>query len=129
MNTRLLVLFTFTAALTFGCSSSAPQSPQPATAADAQAGPGAVLTANPNPVPAGPEGTGATTINWKTADGGRGQVFVAINDGPETLFGDNSFGAQPAPWIQANANYEFRLYSGTEHKNLLAKLVVTRNAK
>jgi hypothetical protein len=35
-------------------------------------------------------------------------------------------GSSEAAWIQTGMTYEFRLYAGTEHKDLLARLPVTR---
>ena len=46
-----------------------------------------LLTANPNPVPAGQE-LGQTMISWDTADGRIGKVYVTVNGGQEALFAD-----------------------------------------
>ena len=82
-----------------------------------------LLTANPNPVPAGQE-LGQTIISWDTADGRIGKVYVTVNGGQEALFSDGRSGSAPADWIDAGSNYEFRLYN-SDHTELLAKLVVT----
>jgi tRNA (mo5U34)-methyltransferase len=83
-----------------------------------------LLTADPNPVPAGPE-LGVTKISWDTADGRIGEIYVSVNGGEEALFSDGQGGSALADWIQAGSNYEFRLYS-SDRTELLAKLVVTR---
>ena len=82
-----------------------------------------LLTANPNPVPAGQE-MGQTMISWDTADGRIGKIYVTVNGGQEALFSDGRCGSAPAHWIDAGSNYEFRLYN-SDRTELLAKLVVT----
>jgi hypothetical protein len=83
------------------------------------------ITANPNPVPAG-GGLGTTTISWETG-GGWGQVFISQNGAPDTkMFGEGARGAGDAPWIYTGHTYEFRLYAGKDHKQLLDKVLVTR---
>ena len=85
------------------------------------------ITASPNPVPSGP-GSGQTTIIWNTGGGSTGQVYLSENAGPEILFaGESAQGAQDAPWISAGKVYEFRLYAGTEHKQLLSSARVERS--
>jgi len=89
----------------------------------------ASIVANPNPVSAG-KSFGKTTITWNTGDGTVGQVYVSEGGAPEKLFADERpQGSQDAPWIGAGTPYEFRLYAGKEHKNLLASVKVTRNDK
>jgi hypothetical protein len=83
-----------------------------------------VLSADPNPVPAGEE-PGKTTICWDTCDGSIGKVFVSINGGEELLFADGRRGTALAHWIEARSNYEFRLYN-SDHTELLAKVTVMR---
>lgn len=83
--------------------------------------PGAVLTADPNPVPPG-NPKGRTTISWDTGSDAVGEVYVA-SAGNERLFGSGRQGSQDAPWIQAGPN-EFKLYDQADHK-LLARLIVT----
>ena len=87
------------------------------------------ITANPNPVPAGPE-NGTTTITWQT----KGltavdvHVFVVGGDGIERLFATGSDGSQTAPWIISDAPAEFSLvYGSGADRKLLDKIVVTRN--
>jgi hypothetical protein len=81
------------------------------------------LDASPNPVPAG-NGPGKTTIIWDSVDG---KIYVSVNGGDEMLFAGSPRGQQEANWIEAGLSYEFRLY-GSDHKHLLAKVVVTRSA-
>ena len=81
------------------------------------------LSASPNPVPAG-EGSGQTTISWKSVDG---KVYVSTKGREELLFADSPQGSQQANWIDAGSSYEFRLYNA-DHKQLLAKVTVTRAA-
>ena len=50
------------------------------------------------------------------------QVYVSTNNGAEALFASGGEGSSDAPWIQTGMNYEFRLYAGTEHKDLLARV-------
>jgi hypothetical protein len=76
-------------------------------------------------VPAG-EGLGTTTIVWKTGDGSQGQVYVSEDSGDEKLFDSGTQGSTPAPWIRTGSTYEFRLYTGTDHKTRLGSVMVTR---
>lgn len=83
------------------------------------------ITATPNPVPAG-NGFGTTTIAW---DAGRdwAQVFISHDGEVETrMFGQGARAAGDAPWIQTGHTYEFRLYAGKDHKQLLDKVLVSR---
>jgi tRNA (mo5U34)-methyltransferase len=86
-----------------------------------------LLSADPNPVPAGQQ-SGETTLSWDTADGSIGKVFVSVNDGPEMLFADGRRGSAPAHWIETGSNYEFRLYN-SDHSELLVKIAVTRRTQ
>jgi hypothetical protein len=90
---------------------------------------GPAITADPNPVPAGPDGKGTTVITWNTGDGKPGDVWVSINGAPEKQFAANrSSGQQDAIWI-GKGEYDFRLYAGKEHKTVLASVKVARAAK
>ena len=80
-----------------------------------------ILTAWPNPVPAG-KGLGKTTVTWNSVDG---KIYVSVNGREEILFAGSPRGSQQADWIEAGSRYEFRLYT-SDHKALLAKVVVTR---
>jgi hypothetical protein len=83
--------------------------------------PGAVLRADPNPVPPGTP-NGRTTITWDTGSDDIGDVYVVAGRS-ERLFSNGSRGSQEAPWIQPGSN-EFRLYNHADHK-LIAQLIVT----
>ena len=114
----LLPLFFFAA-----CGPS--KSPEANSSAASPAAAAATITASPNPVTTG-EGPGTTTITWNTGDSTTTcQVYVSEDGGPERLFVDGSTGSAPAPWIQAGKTFEFRLYAGTEHAKMLAKVQVT----
>ena len=80
-----------------------------------------ILTAWPNPVPAG-KAPGKTTVTWNSVDG---KIYVSVNGGEEMLFAGSPRGAQEANWIEAGSQYEFRLYNAA-HNELLAKVIVTR---
>jgi len=82
-----------------------------------------VLKADPNPVPNG-LGPGKTTITWSTRDKAFNQIFVWVEGNPEKLFVQGGPGSQDVDWIWPNTLYEFRMYAGKEHKQLLAVLRV-----
>lgn len=113
------------AALIAGCDRKAandvsppPDAPNPATKAP-------LITASPNPVPAG-DGFGTTTITWNSG-GPWAQVFISQDGKPDTtMFGQGARATGDAPWIQTGHTYEFRLFAGKDHKQLLDKTVVTR---
>ena len=84
-----------------------------------------MLSASPNPVPAGST-PGRTKIKWSTGLSPTAEVYVSTNGEPEVLFATGAEGSLEAPWIQTGMTYEFRLYAGNEHKNVLARVVVTR---
>jgi len=113
----LLPLFFFAA-----CGPS--KSPEANASAASPAAPAATITASPNPVTTG-EGSGTTTLTWNTGDGTTGEVYVSTDGGPEALFGAGATGSAPAAWIQAGKTFEFRLYAGSEHAKVLAKIQVT----
>ena len=100
------------------------KNPEANSSATSPAAAAPTLTASPNPVTTG-EGPGTTTITWNTGDGTTGQVYVSEDGAPETLFTAGPTGSAPAPWIQAGKTFEFRLYAGTEHANVIAKTQVT----
>jgi len=70
----------------------------------------ASIRADPNPVPAGRDRLGKTTVTWQTSDGTVVEVYVVVNRGAETLFARGSKGSAGAPWIVGNSTYDFRLY-------------------
>ncbi len=87
---------------------------------------GPLISAAPNPVPAGREKFGKTTISWNTGDGSIGEVYVSVNGAPEKRFaGNRSKGSLEMKWI-GRGEHEFRLYAGKEHKKVLASVKVTR---
>jgi hypothetical protein len=75
----------------------------------------------------GPEdvGQGKTTVTWDTGDGSIGQVFVSVDGRPDTrMFAQGKRGSKEADWIAGGKSYEFRLYAGKEHKQLLATAAI-----
>ena len=86
---------------------------------------GATITASPNPVILVGDAPGTTTITWNTEDGSAGTIYLSKDGGPEGPFASGGPGSAPAPWIEAGKTYEFRLYAGTEHTKMLAKIQVT----
>ena len=116
----------FAAALPLASCDKHAQAPQLAPSSPVAAGPfDPALAADPNPVPPG-EDAGKTTISWQTGGGTMGEVYVVTNSNPETLFARGAKGQAEAPWIAADSTYEFRLYSGTDHKTILRRVIVTR---
>jgi hypothetical protein len=114
-----------------GCGKSEPTAPEPTATSSAPGTGAARITAEPNPVPAGMEKYGTTTITWDTGDGTPGVVYVSINGEPEKGFSRAlATGSKAADWIGNKASYEFRLYShaGKEKKTMLASVKVTRAA-
>ncbi len=85
----------------------------------------AKISANPNPVPAGP-GDGETTITWDTGEAGAGEIYVSKDDQPEDLLATGKAGSQMVKWIQSHSHYVFRLYEGSAHSKLLGKVEVKR---
>lgn len=86
------------------------------------------ISASPNPVPFA-EGPGKTVISWDTGDGSDAEVYVSSDGGEEKLFAKGSVSSSAANWIDANTTFEFRLYEGTDRKNLLGAVKVTRLKK
>ncbi len=84
-----------------------------------------ILTAQPNPVPAGTH-LGTTRITWRTVDGEEARITVSVDGGAEALFASGVSGSQEAPWIQTGLTYEFRLSSKARPDVPLASAVVTR---
>lgn len=85
----------------------------------------AIITAAPNPVPAG-SGPGVTTVSWDAGQHTNGQVYVAVNQAEEKLFSGQAKGTREAPWINVGAVYEFRLYEASNRAKLLTSVKVTR---
>jgi hypothetical protein len=87
-----------------------------------------VLSASPNPVPAGDidRPLGTTTIIWDTGSDTIGDLYVKVDREPEVFMARAPSGKQEVRWIQFDSFYEFRLYT-KKHSKLLAKLEVTRD--
>jgi hypothetical protein len=87
-----------------------------------------VLSATPNPVPAGNRDNpvGTTTITWDTGNGTLGDLYVKVDRGPEKFIAGAPAGTHEVRWIQFDSVYEFRLYAKNRSK-LLATLTVTRD--
>jgi len=87
-----------------------------------------LLTAEPNPAPAGdPDQTLATTvITWNTGDEATGDLYVKVNRSPEFRLARARSGTLKIDWIQFDSTYQFRLYT-KKHSKLLAKVDVTRD--
>ena len=85
-----------------------------------------VLSASPNPVPAGDPDQllGTTTLTWDTGNGSIGELYVKVDRQPEKFITHGPSGIQEVRWIQFDSWYEFRLYSEKRSK-LLATLEVT----
>lgn len=83
-----------------------------------------ILTASPNPVPAG-DANGRTTISWDAKGESIGKVYVSVNKSEERLFALGRHGSSSANWIQAGSSYEFRLYNSDRTK-LLDRVIVTK---
>ncbi len=83
----------------------------------------ASITASPNPVRV-ESGLGKTTIAWKTGDGATGQIYVSRDGGAEQLVTQGADGSDEINWIEAGAVYEFRLYAGLGHTQLMASTTV-----
>jgi hypothetical protein len=87
-----------------------------------------VLSASPNPVPAGDpdQPVASTQITWDTGDGTIGDLYVKIDREDERLVGRDPSGVMKIDWIQFDSLYEFHLYAKKRSK-LLATLTVTRD--
>jgi hypothetical protein len=76
-----------------------------------------------------PADSGAVWITWNTGDNSEGEVFVSADGEAEKLFAKGTAGYSEASWLKPGSAYEFRLYSGTEPRILLATLKVTGTGK
>ena len=123
MKHHLIPALFLSAALCIGgCKKPAADSPLPPAS-------GPVITAMPNPVPAG-DGPGITTIAWDTGgDGSVVDVYLSANGGEEKLFGTHSKDSKQIDWIAAGGFYEFRMYATGDRANVLGSVKVTRNSK
>jgi hypothetical protein len=78
----------------------------------------------PNPVPPlKPEGR--TAIVWDTHRPSPGQIYLAVDGGAETLFAEGANGLQVFSGVHAGSRYEFCLYLGRDHRQLIKTLQVT----
>jgi hypothetical protein len=117
---RCGVVFALSAVLV-GCSKV--KSDRIAQSSSTESATGARITASPNPVVIR-SGLGKTTVGWKTGDGNPGQIYVSRDGGPETLVTQGAEGSDELNWIEFGPEYEFRLYAGLEHRQLLASVTV-----
>jgi hypothetical protein len=87
-----------------------------------------LLTAEPNPVPAGnpDQLLGTTVITWNTGSEVAGDLYVKVDRSDEIFMGRAPSGTLKIDWIQFDSRYEFRLYAKNRAK-LLTKLEVTRD--
>ncbi len=76
-----------------------------------------------------PADTGAVWITWNTGDNSEGEVFVAEGNETEKLFAKGATGRSEASWLKSGSTYEFRLYSESPPRTLLATLRVTGTGK
>jgi hypothetical protein len=79
------------------------------------------ITMTPNPLGRGP-GPHAVTVAWTTGANEDGEVYVSADDAPEELFAQGPNGSKEAKWIQSGVAYQFRLYSGRDHKTELTSV-------
>ncbi len=84
----------------------------------------ATITAEPNPIPAGP-GAGKTRIVCDLGDEPVGEVYLSVNGGEEKRIfrvqNARDFGS-----VHPGLIYEFRLYRGTNHQEVLGSVAVTK---
>ena len=87
-----------------------------------------ILSASPNPVPAGDldQQLGTTQITWNTGSQAMGDLYVKVNRSPEVFLARGPVGTLNIKWIQFDSLYEFRLYTKKRSK-LLATVEVTRD--
>jgi hypothetical protein len=73
-------------------------------------------------------GYGSTQIEWDTATGSIGFVFLTEDGGKPLPFASGSRGTQIAPWI-GDHRYVFELYGDDQRQALLAKVTVLGSAE
>src|SRR4051794_16949478 len=73
-------------------------------------------------------GHGSTQIEWDTATGSMGFVFLTEDGGKPLPFASGSRGTQIAPWI-GDHRYVFELYGDDQRQALLAKVTVFGSAE
>jgi|GEM_PF-5481443 len=69
--------------------------------------------------------TGTTKICFEVRSISEGEVWVSVNNQPESLFARGNNFCQSAPWITAGNTFAFKLYAGRAHTSLLATATVT----
>jgi hypothetical protein len=63
-------------------------------------------------------------VRWHTGNGSDGLVYVSQDGAGEFLFARGPSGSAVADWVGSGSAYEFRLYSGTSDRALLATATV-----
>jgi hypothetical protein len=83
------------------------------------------ITAQPTQVSIPPGSLGTTTI-CANSNVVNSEVWVSMDGAPEALFASYyTGGCSSAPWIQIGHSYQFNLYAGSAHSNLLDSVTVT----
>jgi hypothetical protein len=67
---------------------------------------------------------GTARIAWSTGDGSVGQVYLSESSMEETIVAQGVAGSRDVSGLRTDETYEFRLYSGTERRMLLATVKV-----
>ncbi len=65
-------------------------------------------------------------VSWLIRDRAVGQIFAAIDGGPEQFFGQAAEAAYEAPWIAGVKQVVFRVYAGTDHRRVIATSTLSR---
>jgi hypothetical protein len=88
---------------------------------------GALLKADPNPVPRGPTRV-MTKITWRTRDSDVVQIYVGRPGKAEEklVVESGASGATEVDFILPGRHYQFRMYAGKDKKKLLAVLKVPK---
>jgi len=81
------------------------------------------ITASPDRI-AIKSGLGKTTIAWNTGDSATAQIYVSRDGGMEQLVTQGAEGSFEVNWVEPGAVYEFRVYAGLAHTQLLASTTV-----
>lgn len=80
---------------------------------------GGNVTASLQAVEAEARSVGTTLISWVTDGQPSAEVWVSMDNQPETLLSRAASGASTVPWIAPGHDYQFKLYAGTTHTRLL----------
>src|SRR3989344_7662964 len=97
-----------------------------AVIADGDASADSAIFANPNPIPAGTTGPGATKIGGNTGNPA-GEVMLSVNGASEVLFNRGVSGLDRPNWFNAGNRYDFNVYADSSHTNKLASTRVLRS--